>query len=143
MSLHVGFRVGATDYALPAADVLHLDTFDAATPVPGAPIYVAGLVHTRGKLVPVVDLRARFGLAPAERTLDSRIVVVRVGARVAGLLVDSAREVMQIDEAACEQPPDIFRTRTNEFVKAVATVTKRLVLIVDVPKIIGEEHSDG
>ncbi|HEX4453377.1 MAG TPA: chemotaxis protein CheW [Kofleriaceae bacterium] len=143
MSLHVGFRVGTTDYALPAADVLHLDTFDAATPVPGAPAYVAGLVQTRGKLVPVVDLRARFGLAPAERTLDSRIVVVRVGARIAGLLVDSAREVMQIDEAACEQPPDVFRARTNEFVKAVATVTKRLVLVVDVPRIIGEEHSDG
>ena len=52
MSLHVGFRVGATDYALPAADVLHLDTFDAATPVPGAPPYVAGLMQTRGKLVP-------------------------------------------------------------------------------------------
>ena len=143
MSLHVGFRVGSTDYALPAADVLHLDTFDAATPVPGAPSYVAGLVQTRGKLVPVVDLRARFGLAPTERTIDSRIVVVRVGARVAGLLVDSAREVMQIDEAACEQPPEVFRTRTNEFVKAVATVTKRLVLVVDVPRIIGEEHSDG
>jgi purine-binding chemotaxis protein CheW len=143
MSLHVGFRVGSTDYALPAADVLHLDTFDGATPVPGAPPYVAGLVQTRGKLVPVVDLRARFGLAPAERTLDSRIVVVHVGTRVAGLLVDSAREVMQIDEASCERPPDVFRTRTNEFVKAVATVTKRLVLVVDVPRIIGEEHSDG
>jgi purine-binding chemotaxis protein CheW len=143
MSLHVGFRVGSTDYALAAADVLHLDTFDAATPVPGAPPYVAGLVQTRGKLVPVVDLRARFGLAPAERTIDSRVVVVRVGTRVAGLLVDSAREVMQIDEAACEPPPEVFRTRTNEFVKAVATVTKRLVLVVDVPRIIGEEHNDG
>jgi purine-binding chemotaxis protein CheW len=143
MSLHVGFRVGSTDYALPAADVLHLDTFDAATPVPGAPSYVAGLVQTRGKLVPVVDLRARFGLAPAERTIDSRVVVVRVGTRVAGLLVDSAREVMQIDEAACEEPPEVFRTRSNEFVKAVATVTKRLVLVVDVPRIIGEEHNDG
>jgi purine-binding chemotaxis protein CheW len=142
-SLHVGFRVGPTDYAVPATDVLHLDTYDAATPVPGAPPYVAGLMQTRGKLVPVVDLRARFGLAPIERTIDSRVVVVKVGARVAGLLVDSAREVIQIDDASCEQPPDVFRTHTNEFVKAIATVTKRLVLLVDVPRIIGEEHSDG
>ncbi|MBS1123364.1 MAG: Positive regulator of CheA protein activity (CheW), partial [Deltaproteobacteria bacterium] len=88
-TLHVTFRVGTADYALPAAQVLHLESFEIATHVPGAPTYVAGLMQVRGRVVPVVDLRLRFGLASIEHTIDHRVVVVQVGPRVAGLLVDS------------------------------------------------------
>ena len=70
-----------------------MESFAGATPVPGAPPYVAGLVQVRGRVVPVVDLRARFGLPAAEPTLDTRIVVAQHGERTVGLLVDSAREV--------------------------------------------------
>lgn len=143
LALHVTFRVGTAEYALPAADVLHLESFEAATHVPGAPAYVAGLVQTRGRLVPVVDLRARFGLPAVEHSLDRRIVVVQLGTRIAGLLVDSARDIMQIDEAAFEKPPDLVELQSAGFVKAVATVAKRLILLVDVPRIIGEELSHG
>jgi purine-binding chemotaxis protein CheW len=138
-SLHVGFRVGNADYVVSADEVLHLETFTAATHVPGAPAFVAGLVQVRGKLVPVVDLRTRFGLAPAERTLDNRVIVVKVGARVAGLLVDSAREVLRLDEAAFEPPPELVDSQASGFVKAVATQAQRLLLVVDVPRLIGEE----
>jgi purine-binding chemotaxis protein CheW len=142
MTLHVTFRVGNATYAIPAADVLHLESYETATHVPGAPAYVAGLVHVRSRLVPVVDLRARFGLAPVEHSIDRRVVVVQAGPRVAGLLVDSAREVLQIDDAAFEKPPELIERQTAGFVKAVATVAKRLFLLVDIPRIIGEElHS--
>ena len=139
MTLHVTFRVGNASYAIPAADVLHLETYETATHVPGAPAYVAGLVQVRGRLVPVVDLRARFGLAPAERTIDHRVVVVQSGTRVAGLLVDSAREVVQIDEAAFEKPPELVEQQSAGFIKSIATVAKRMFLLVDVPRILGEE----
>jgi purine-binding chemotaxis protein CheW len=143
MSLHVTFRVGNASYALPAAQVLHLESYETATHVPGAPPYVAGLVQVRGRLVPVVDLRARFGLPPIEHSLDRRVVVVQNGTRVAGLLVDSAREVVQIDEAAYEKPPEIIEEQASGFVNGVATAAKRLFLLVDVPRIIGEELSHG
>lgn len=138
-ALHVTFRVGTTYYALPATQVLHLESFDTATHVPGAPAYVAGLVQVRGRVVPVVDLRARFGLPPMERTIDHRVVVVQVGARIAGLLVDCAREVVQLDEATFEKPPEIIAHQSAGFVTAVATATQRLFLLIDVPRIIGEE----
>lgn len=138
-SLHVTFRVGTAEYALDASEVLHLETFTEATHVPGAPAYVAGLVQVRGKLVPVVDLRTRFGLAPANRTLDNRVIVVKVGSRVAGLLVDSAREVLKLDEASFEPPPELLESQAAGFVKAVTTQPSRLLLIVDVPRLLGEE----
>lgn len=137
--LHVTFRVGNASYAVPAADVLHLESYDTATYVPGAPPYVAGLVQVRGRLVPVIDLRVRFGLPAIEPTIDRRVVVVQVGTRVAGLIVDSAREVVKLDDAAFEKPPEIIEQQTAGFVKAVATIASRLYLLVDVPRIIGEE----
>jgi purine-binding chemotaxis protein CheW len=139
MTLHVTFRIGNASYAVPAADVLHLESYETATHVPGAPSYVAGLVQIRSRLVPVVDLRIRFGLPAIEHTLDRRVVVVQAGARVAGLLVDSAREVLQIDDAAFEKPPELVERQTAGFIKAVATVAKRLFLLIDIPRVLGEE----
>src|SRR5688500_13065519 len=98
-SLHVVFRVGAGEYALPAADVVQMETFESVTPVPGAAPFVIGLVQLRGRVIPVIDLRARFGLPPVARTLDSRIIVVRRGPRLVGLLADAAREVIQLEAA--------------------------------------------
>ena len=141
MSLHVSFRVGTADYVIPAAEVMHLESFTEATHVPGSPAYVAGLVQVRGKLVPVVDLRMRFGLEPTERTIDSRVIVVKVGARIVGLLVDSARDVLGVDETTYEPPPELIANQATGFVKAVTTVAKRLMLVVDVPRVIGEEHA--
>jgi purine-binding chemotaxis protein CheW len=141
MTLHVTFRVGSVDYALPAAQVLHLESYQTATYVPGAPVHVVGLVQVRGRVVPVIDLRTRFGLPATERTIDHRVVIVQVGARVAGLLVDSAREVLQLDEASFERPSETIERRGGGFVTAVATVAQRLFLQVDVARIIGEKPS--
>ncbi len=142
-TLHVTFRVGNADYAIPATEVLHLESFDRATHIPGAPEYVAGLVQVRGRVVPVVDLRIRFGLEPSERTLDHRIVVVHIGDRVAALLVDAAREVIQLDPEAFEKPPELIEQQSGGFVRAVAMREKRMFLLVDVPRVIGKELVHG
>ena len=95
-ALHIVFKVAGAEYAIPADLVLQMESFTGATRVPGAPAYVAGIVQIRGKVIPVVDLRLRFGLPTLETTLDSRIVVGKDGDRAVGLLVDSAREVLKI-----------------------------------------------
>ena len=141
MTLHLAFRVGSADYALAASHVLHLESFENATHVPGAPAHVAGLVQARGRVVPVVDLRSRFGLEPIERTIDHRVVIVQLDTRVAGLLVDHAREVLQLDETTFESPPEELDPGLRAFVTAVAKVTPRLFHLIDVPRILGEEPS--
>jgi purine-binding chemotaxis protein CheW len=137
--LHVAFRVGTAEYVLPASQVLHLESFETATHVPGVPAYVAGLVQVRGRVVPVVDLRIRFGLPPAAHALDHRVIVVQLGPRVAGLLVDSAREVIKLDPSSFQDAPALVKQQANGFVTGVVTVRGRLFLIVDMPRLIGEE----
>ena len=138
-SLHVVFKVAGSEYALPAGDVLQMESYGGATPVPGAKPWVAGIMQVRGRIVPVVDLRARFGLPPAERTLDTRVVVGTHGDRAVALLVDAAREVIKLDEAQLKPPPEIVSREARGMVKAVAQVGSRLVMLLDFAKVIGEE----
>ena len=141
--LHVVFKVGGAEYALPAEQVLQMESFAGATPVPGTPAYVAGIVQVRGKVVPVVDLRARFGLEAGEQTLDSRIVVGQEGNRPVALLVDSAREVVKLEVDQMEPPPPLVAQEAQGFVKAVARLGSRLLMLVDFKKVIGEEPLHG
>ncbi|ATB51008.1 chemotaxis protein CheW [Corallococcus macrosporus] len=141
--LHVVFKVDGAEYVLPAADVLQMESFTGATPVPGAAPHVAGLVQVRGRVIPVVDARLRFGLPAVARTLDSRVVVAQLGNRVVGLVVDSAREVLKLDPQQLKPPPPLVVEGAHGFVKAVAQVGPRLVMLIDFPRVIGEETLDG
>ncbi|WP_433935837.1 MULTISPECIES: chemotaxis protein CheW [Sorangium] len=141
--LHVVLKVADTEYAISAADVLHMESFTGATRVPGTRPYVGGLIQIRGRVVPVVDLRARFGLPTIEPTLDSRVIVVQSGGRTVGLLVDSAREVVNIAADELRPPPEVMTEESAGFVRAVAKLGKRLVMLVDVGKVIGEEQDHG
>ena len=142
-ALHVVFHVAGNDYALPASEVLHMESFTGAVRVPGTRPYVAGLMQTRSRVVPVVDLRARFGLPAAEPTLDSRVVVVQHGPRVVGLLVDRAREVLHIESDQFRPPPEVIREQAEGFVTSVAQAGPRLVMMIDFAKVIGEEIPDA
>ncbi|HVZ87466.1 MAG TPA: chemotaxis protein CheW [Polyangia bacterium] len=141
--LHVLCKVADADYVVSAADVLQMESFSGATKVPGASPEVAGLVQIRGKVIPVLDLRLLFGLPAREPTLDSRVVVTSRGARTVGLLVDSAREVLKIPAEDFKPPPSVVAHQTEGLVKAVAQIGTRLLMLVDLAKVIGEEHAHG
>ena len=146
--LHVLFRVGEADYVLPASDVIQMESFTSATEVPGCAAHVAGVVQIRGRVIPVIDLRTRFGLAPAPRTLDARVIVVADGARQVGLLADSARQVLKIDAEAFHAPPELIREQSQGFVSSIARAGSGVVMRIDFLKVIGphgvpEEQSHG
>jgi purine-binding chemotaxis protein CheW len=141
--LHVVFRVGEGEYVLPASAVLHMESFQGATPVPGAAPHVAGLVQVRGRVVPVVDLRLRFGLPAQVPTLDSRILIVEHATRVVGLLADSAREIVRIDPDKILPPPELVVEQAAGFVTHVVELERRLLMLIDAQKVIGEESPDG
>ena len=141
--LHVVFKVADAEYALPASAVLHMESFTGATKVPGTAPYVAGLVQIRGRVVPVLDMRARFGLPAGIQTLDSRVVVAQQQERTVGLLVDSAREVVRIEPDKFKAPPEVVSQNTQGFVKAVAQAGQRLVMLLDFAKVVGEAGPNG
>lgn len=142
MTLHVVFVVAGSEYALPVESILQMESFNGATPVPGVPPYVSGVVSVRGRIVPVVDLRMRFGQPPAESTLDTRIAVTQAGDRVVALRVDSAREVIKLDTDKHQPAPKVVSERSQGFVYAVHSLGPRLLLLLDLPKVLGETSHD-
>jgi purine-binding chemotaxis protein CheW len=141
--LHVLFKLAETEYAVCAADVLHMESFTGATRVPGTQSHVLGVMQIRQRVVPIIDLRLRFGLPSVSATMDSRVVVVQSEERAVGLLVDSAREVVQIAAEAFETPPEVVSHRAQGFVTSLARTGARLVMLIDLHKIIGEEALSG
>jgi purine-binding chemotaxis protein CheW len=142
-TLHVVFEVGAAHYVLPASVVLELESFHGVTPVPGTASHVVGIVHIRGQVIPLVDLRVRFGLPPVEPSLDHRVVVVEHDGRRIGMLVDVAREIAKIQPTAFEPPPELVGVHAHGFVKAVAQLGPRLVMLLDCERVLGQEQGDG
>ena len=139
--LHVMFQVGGADYVLPAADVAQMETFQGATQVPGAPAHVAGVVQLRGHVLPVLDVRARFGLPRDGRSPEARIIVVeREGRRVA-LLVDRAREVIDLRPEEFRDPPELVSSQAAGFVQAIAQRAERVLMLVDLERVLGNDLS--
>lgn len=142
-SLYVIVKVGEAEYAIPAENVFQMETYMGATPVPGAPSYVVGLVQVRSQVIPLLDLRLRFGLPSRTPTIDSRIVVLKLGQRLVGLLVDSAREVQNISSDQFKVPPSVVSVQSAGFIMSIAQLKERIIMLLDSEKVIGEEVSHG
>lgn len=140
--LHVLFKLDDATYALPFDVVLQMETYTGATVVPGAPSFVAGIIQLRGHVVPVIDLRARFGMTGADPKLERRVVVGVQHDRTVALLVDSAREVTSIAPSQLKPPPRFVGDGQTGFVKAVAQLGDRTVMVLDFGRVIGEEPLD-
>lgn len=137
--LHVICKIGNSEYAIPADEVFQMDTFSGATPVPGAPSYVKGLVQVRQKIIPVLDARVRFGLPETSVDLETRIVVLKFEERLVGMLVDSAREVQNISAASFKEPPELIKAQSEGYVKGVVHYKDRIIMLLDTLKIVSQE----
>jgi purine-binding chemotaxis protein CheW len=126
---------GAT-YALRSDDIEQLEMVGQLTAVPNAPSFVDGITSVRGRVIPAVSLRARFGFDRAPYDLRSRLVVVRAGGRSVGLIVDSAREFAGIPADKIQPPPDGLADMSSRYLRGMAHLGERLVLIIDVAELL-------
>lgn len=137
--LHVVFSVGGAEYAIPAAAVVQLESYQGATPVPGTVAHVAGIIQVRGQVIPVIELRRLFGQPSAETTLDTRVIVTEHDGRQVGLLVDKSREVLRIDSATVQTTPGLVEESSRGFFAGVIQLGQRLIMLLDLRKVVGEE----
>jgi purine-binding chemotaxis protein CheW len=130
------FTLAGTNYALRSRDVLHIEMMDLVTPVPNAAPFVEGIVFSRGEVVPVVNLRVRFGFERAPIDLRSRLLVVGDETRRVGLLVDGAREFITIPASAIQPPHEAITGLSGRYLEGVATLGPRIILVLDLPQVL-------
>jgi len=132
----VGFQVGRETYGVPITSLHEIVRVPEITAVPDAPDFLEGVINLRGKIVSVMDLRKRFGQKQVGLKKQNRILVVEHQGRLAGLIVDSASEVLKISADAVEAPPAAFQEGGLNCVTGLGKVAGRLVVLLDMSKLL-------
>lgn len=131
------FTLGNEEYAIPILQAQEIKGYTGLTPIPSAPSYVTGVMNLRGAVVPVYDLRKRFSMPAAEYTRFSVVVVVGVGSKVCGMVVDAVSEVLAVAESAIAPPPELGIGGDAAFVTGMFEAGGKLVAVLDVGRICG------
>jgi purine-binding chemotaxis protein CheW len=132
----VGFRIGRETFGLPISMVREIIRVPDITAVPNAPAYIEGVINLRGRIIPVVDLRKRFGEKSFEPNKKNRVVVVELETRAIGLIVNSASEVLRISPSEIEEPGNVFHEGELDYITGVGKLKGRLVMLLDLNRIL-------
>jgi purine-binding chemotaxis protein CheW len=134
----VGFHVGGEEYCLDILRVQEIIRLQKLTRVPNAPDSMDGVMNLRGKIIPVIALRKRFGLEPVVADKQTRIVVVEIQGTVLGFIVDSVSEVLRIS-ADTVQPAPLLGKASQEYVSGVGKLDSRLLILLDVDRLLNND----
>ncbi|HEY9165606.1 MAG TPA: chemotaxis protein CheW [Candidatus Kryptonia bacterium] len=112
------------------------------TRVPKAPAFVEGVINLRGKIVPVIDLRKRFGIDAKEKDNETRIIVVELTDKVVGFLVDKVKEVIRVEKSIIEPPPELTTSVSANYITGVAKLQDRLLILLDLDKVLSSDEQE-
>ncbi|MCX7680737.1 MAG: chemotaxis protein CheW [Anaerolineae bacterium] len=132
----VVFRLAQEYYGVDIAVVDGIVKMQPVTRVPGAPAFIEGITNLRGEILPVIDLRKRFGLPAGEVTRETRIVNVMIDGMKVGLIVDGVSEVLRVAEEDVEPPSPLITGIDAAFIAAIAKVGTRLIILLDLSKVL-------
>ncbi len=136
------FRLHGQDYGITILKIQEIKGWDKVTPIPNSPAYVKGVLNLRGVIVPVIDLRLRFGLPEAERDVFTVIIVANVNGRLAGIVVDAVSDVINISVAQLCEAPAYEGQENREFIKGLAQVDGKLLVLLDIDHMVNPESLD-
>jgi purine-binding chemotaxis protein CheW len=130
------FLVGREEYGIDILRVQEIKAFSTVTAVPNTPAYIRGVMNLRGTVIPVLDLRVKFGMTNPRYDKFTVIVVIKLRSKVVGLVVDAVSDVLDIPTASIERPPELVTDAETAFIRGMATIAERLIMLVDVDQII-------
>lgn len=131
----VTFGIGDEEFGVDILAVQEINRMMELTRVPQSPPEVEGVINLRGKIIPVLDLRTRFGLPQSERGEQSRIVVVEVHGKILGFIVDRVHEVLRIDSSIVEPAPAMVCSIDSDFIAGVGRLEDRLLILLDLQRL--------
>lgn len=135
----VVFRLSSEEYALPITKVKDINRFMPLTKMPKSPAFMKGVINLRGEIIPVVDLRERFGLTANEATDDSRIMIVDFNNQLIGIVVDGVTEVITIPTAEIDIPPAASKLNMKQ-VPGIGKFNNRLLILLDIDEVFSAEE---
>lgn len=141
---YLTFQLGEEVFAIDVVNVREILEFNSVTKVPGSPEYMRGVINLRGSVVPVFDMRLKFGMAATDKTINTCIVVVEVSFEsediIIGALVDSVQEVFELEANQIEPAPRIGTHLRGEFIRGMGKRDDRFIIILDIDRVFSTEE---
>ena len=138
----VSFRLATEEYGVDISQVQEIIRMVEITHVPRAPRFMEGVINLRGQLIPIIDLRTRFGMQKIDATKSTRIIVTEIGNKRVGIVVDSVSEVLNIPIENVEDAPEMIAGVGTEYIQGVGKLDERLIIMLDLTMVIsGEEKA--
>ncbi len=126
------FRLGAEEYGIDILKVQEIRSYEPPTRIANAPPFIKGVVNLRGVIVPIVDLRVKLGCGVAEVTSFTVVIVLNIGSRVVGAIVDSVSDVLELPREAIKPAPEMTSTVDAGFVSGIGSVGERMLILLDI-----------
>jgi purine-binding chemotaxis protein CheW len=134
------FTLQNEEYGIEILKVQEIKGFSKITPIPNAPSFVRGVMNLRGTVVPIIDLRARFAMTEKEYDQFTCIIVVNVGTRVVGLVVDTVSDVLNIPNDSIAEPPELASVGDSSCITGMGKLGERIVMLLDTARLVGVEE---
>ncbi|WP_031385823.1 chemotaxis protein CheW [Desulfonatronum thiodismutans] len=134
----VTFHIGEEEFGVEILKVQEIIRMMGITRVPKAPDFVEGVINLRGKVIPIIDLRTRFGMAAQDHDKHTRIIVIEINSVIIGFVVDSVSEVLRIPADTVEPPPPIISGIESEYIRGVGKLADRLLILLDLDSLLSK-----
>lgn len=137
------FELGNEQFGIEIAAVEGIVKMQEITKIPYAPSYMEGITNLRGSVLPVIDLKKRFGMEPQDQTSETRIITVNMDSIKMGMIVSAVSEVLTIEDSVIEPPPPMVSNINSEFITGIAKINSRLVILLDLARILSAEEKSS
>ena len=134
----VTFHIGDEEFGVEILKVQEIIRMMGITRVPRAPDFVEGVINLRGKVIPIIDLRKRFGMPAQEHDKHTRIIVIEINSVIVGFVEDSVSEVLRIPANTVEPPPSIISGIESEYIRGVGKLADRLLILLDLDSLLSK-----
>lgn len=138
----VTFSIGEEEFGVNILKVQEINRTMEITKVPRAPNFVEGVINLRGKVIPIIDLRRRFGLSSKPEDKDTRIIVIEINSVIVGFVVDAVSEVLRIPASTVEPPPPVVAGVESDYISGVGKLKERLLIMLDLDRLLSAEDID-
>src|ERR1035437_6305476 len=133
---YLTFTLGPEEYAIDILKVQEIRGYDAVTTIANAPAFIKGVINLRGIIVPIVDLRIKFGIGNVEYTPFTVVIILNIGSRVVGIVVDSVSDVIMLRRDQIRPAPEFAATVGTKYIKGLGTLDERMLIVVDIERLM-------
>lgn len=136
----VSFTVGKEEYGVHIEDVQEIVRMPSITRLPQTESFIKGVINLRGNVIPVIDMRERFGMEKTEYTGTTRVIVVKMEEKLVGMIVDTVSQVLELSQDDVSDPPEIIHGLSREYIEGIGRVNDAMIILLRIQKVLTAEE---